>query len=67
MIRIDFESIRVDRLSRSSGLFAGTNILIGRTNMHRVNAGMGAVDGDRNIVDGGFHHLFDEDVLGNDK
>jgi hypothetical protein len=57
MVRIRFESIKIDSLSESSSANSGINIVIGRSSREEINEGMGAINGDRNQVTNGLHTI----------
>ena len=57
MVRIRFESIKIDSLSESSSVNSGINVVIGRSSREEINEGMGAINGDRNKVSGGLHTI----------
>lgn len=57
-MRIRFESIRIDRLSDSSSVNAGHNVVVGRTSREAINEGMGSVGGSGNVVENGVHILY---------
>ncbi|TMV52174.1 hypothetical protein FE783_04315 [Paenibacillus mesophilus] len=57
MVRIRFESIKIDSLSKSSSVNSGINVVIGRSSREEINEGMGAIDGKHNEVSGGMHTI----------
>lgn len=57
MVRIRFDTIKIESLSDSSSVNNGVNILIGRTSTERINESMGTVGGNRNLVENGLHVL----------
>lgn len=63
MVRIRFQSIRIDGISESSGFFQGENRLVGRRDTAKSNEGLGEVIGNGNTVTGGTHVVRDDDTL----
>lgn len=57
MVRIRFDSIKIDTLSNSSSVNNGINIVIGRTSRDQRNEGMGSIDGKNNRATAGHHVL----------
>ncbi|MBD2862073.1 hypothetical protein [Paenibacillus oceani] len=55
MVRIRFESIRIDELTDSSSVNTGINVIIGRTSREEVSESRGSFDGTRNQAHGGIH------------
>ena len=55
MVRIRFESIKVNSLSESSSVNSGLNLIIGRTSTEENHDAMGTIDGKGNRIEGGLH------------
>jgi hypothetical protein len=58
MMRIRFESIRIESLSDSSSVNAGHNVIVGRTSREQLNESFGSVGGNGNVVENGVHILY---------
>ncbi|PYI55456.1 hypothetical protein [Paenibacillus flagellatus] len=55
MVRIRFESIEVEKLSDSSSIQSGVNVIVGRTSRDETNEGFGSIGGCGNRAEGGRH------------
>ncbi|RKN86397.1 hypothetical protein [Paenibacillus ginsengarvi] len=53
MVRIRFDSIKIDTISGSSSVNKGLNVIIGRRSSEQRNEAMGSVAGSDNRVESG--------------
>ncbi|WNR43744.1 hypothetical protein [Paenibacillus roseipurpureus] len=63
MVRIQFQSIHIDDVADLASVNKGTNHISGRRHSVKVNQGLGAVAGERNVVIGGNHAVLDRDTF----
>jgi hypothetical protein len=54
MTSIKYGSLKINKITHSSGLYIGTNILKGRKNEAIINEGFGTIKGNQNKVTGNF-------------
>ncbi|WJH34749.1 hypothetical protein MJA45_20390 [Paenibacillus aurantius] len=67
MVRIQLNDWSVEKLSGSSGLHAGTNLILGRKSSSSSTEGFGAVTGNHNETAGGLHTVKPSPASGKEK
>lgn len=63
MVRIQFQSIHIDDISENSSVNKGSNRISGRRHSVKTNQGLGAIEGEHNMVFGGKHTVLDNDTF----
>ncbi|MEC0228081.1 hypothetical protein [Paenibacillus alba] len=60
---IQFDSIHVNTIGDSSGIFVGTNMQFFWTSSSKSNSGMGEISGDNNYMLNNVNTVYDNDII----
>ena len=61
MVKITFKELKVDELTKSSGIFSGKNQQFGFRSYNKVNQGFGVIDGNKNEAKDHIHVVIHSD------
>lgn len=63
MVNIQFNDLKIEKLSRSSGVFSGDNLHYRAKSMDKRNEGTGLFSGDRTVHVNNKHVVIDSDLF----